>query len=69
MSPLLWWTIPAVATTAAIAWASWTGRTRRPEDAYDGVRAYQRFRSAMESGAAPAGRDGGRRRRSRRTGS
>ena len=47
MSPLLWWIIPVVATTGAIAWVSWVGRPRRPKEAYDSVAAYQRFRDAI----------------------
>jgi len=53
MSPLLWWSIPAVATTAAILWASWSSRTRRPEEAYDSVREFERFANAISGQQRP----------------
>lgn len=47
MSPLVWLVIPAVATLLAIAWVSWSSRTRGPEETHDSVAAYARFRAAL----------------------
>lgn len=49
MSPLVWLVIPAVATLLAIAWASWSTRTRGPEETHDSVAAYERFRAALSA--------------------
>lgn len=47
MSPLVWWTIPFVATFGAVGWNAWSTRDRRPEEAIDSVEAYEKFRTAI----------------------
>lgn len=44
---LLWLLPVPLATAGAIAWVAWRGRSRRPQDAGDGVAEYERFRAAM----------------------
>lgn len=44
---LLWLLPVPLATVAAIAWTAWSSRTRGPQDAADGVAAYERFRAAL----------------------
>jgi cytochrome c-type biogenesis protein CcmH/NrfF len=51
---LLWLLPVPVATAGAIAWAAWSNRTRGPQDATEGVAAYERFRQAL---ARPVERD------------
>lgn len=63
MTPLVWWAIPAVATIGAIAWNSWTHRTRRPVDPLDSIKDFERLRSALavdpsQQPAAPDRREG-----------
>jgi hypothetical protein len=52
------WLLPVpVATLGAIAWTSWTSRSRGPVEAVDSVQAYERFRQAMDA-PIPAPRTG-----------
>jgi cytochrome c-type biogenesis protein CcmH/NrfF len=44
---LLWLLPVPLATLGAIAWVSWSSRTRGPQDPADSVREYERFRAAM----------------------
>lgn len=64
---LLWLLPVPLATGAAIAWASWSSRTRSPQDPAQSVQEYARFRAALGSSvrppgsaAAPEGADDGR---------
>lgn len=42
------WLIPVpLATLSAVAWASWSSRTRGPVGALESVEAHERFRAAM----------------------
>ncbi|MEO6205803.1 MAG: hypothetical protein ABIO67_10520 [Mycobacteriales bacterium] len=51
MPAWLIWLLPVpVMTLAAMAWATWTNRSRGPVAAADSVRAHERFRAAL---AAP----------------
>ena len=52
---LLWLLPVPLATFAAIAWASWSGRARGPVDAEESVRAHERFRAAMATGLPTTG--------------
>jgi hypothetical protein len=48
------WLLPVpVATLGAIAWTSWTSRSRGPVEAVDSVQAYERFRRAMDAPIPP----------------
>lgn len=65
MPAWLAWLIPVpLATVAAICWGSWSSRTRRPQEAFESVQAYERFRAAMGSpvpaSTPPRGADAGR---------
>ncbi|MCW2723288.1 MAG: hypothetical protein JWN35_209 [Frankiales bacterium] len=44
---LIWLSPVPLATLGAIAWTSWSSRTRGPVEAIDSVEAYDRFRQAM----------------------
>ena len=54
---LLWLLPVPVATGAAIAWATWSSRTRGPQDPADSVEEYARFRAALGSSVRPPGGD------------
>ena len=54
---LLWLLPLPVATLGAVAWASWSSRTRGPEATSDSVQAHERFRRAMDRPVPPARRD------------
>jgi len=42
------WLLPVpLATLAAGAWATWSSRTRGPQDTADTVQEYERFRAAL----------------------
>ncbi len=45
---LLWLLPVPVATLAAVAWASWAGRSRGPVETAESVQAYERFRAALQ---------------------
>ncbi|MEX2291538.1 MAG: hypothetical protein WD794_14595 [Mycobacteriales bacterium] len=48
MSDWLLWLLPVpLATAGAIAWATWSGRSRGPRDTVDGIAEYERFRAAL----------------------
>lgn len=47
MSAIVWWSVPAVATLAAIAWTRWTARPRRPEGVTESVENYRKLQAAM----------------------
>lgn len=48
MPAWLLWLLPVLlAAPVAVAWLSWSGRTRRPVEAADSVQAYERFRDAL----------------------
>jgi hypothetical protein len=47
VSPLVWTSAPIVATSIAVGWVSWHGRTRRPRSEIDTVAEHERFRSAL----------------------
>ena len=51
MSAIAWWVIPLVATFAAIAYATWRGKPRAPEDTHEAMEARERFRRAIEGDA------------------
>ncbi len=58
---LLWLLPVPLATCAAIGWASWTSRTRGPQQPVESMREHERFRAAL---AAPVRHPpGGQRRR------
>lgn len=44
---LLWLSPLPLATLGAIAWTSWTSRSRGPAPAIDSVEGFERFRSAL----------------------
>jgi hypothetical protein len=44
---LLWLLPVPLATLGALAWATWSSRTRGPQDAQDSVQEYARFRAAL----------------------
>ena len=50
---LLWLLPVPLATTAAIAWASWSSRARGPVEAAESVRQHERFRAALAGTQAP----------------
>ena len=50
MSALAWWIVPVVATIGAIAYVTWRGRPRPPEDTHEAIESRERFRRAMEQG-------------------
>ena len=66
MAPWLIWLLPVpLATLGAIAWTTWSSRTRGPEQALDSVQAYDRFRAAMSTpvpSTHPPARGGDKRR-------
>jgi hypothetical protein len=47
MSPLLWWSFPAVATISAIVWNAWRTRTPGPVDPLDSIQEFERLRTAL----------------------
>lgn len=47
---LLWLLPLPLATGAAIGWAAWSSRTRRPQQPAESIREHERFRAAL---AAP----------------
>ncbi len=48
MPAWLVWLLPVpVATLAAVAWTTWSSRTRGPVETTDSVQAYERFRQAL----------------------
>jgi cytochrome c-type biogenesis protein CcmH/NrfF len=53
---LLWLLPVPVATAGAVAWTAWSSRSRGPQDAADGVAAYERFRAAFAAPAAAGDR-------------
>jgi hypothetical protein len=52
MSAIAWWIVPAVATLAAMAWARWAARPRRPQGVTESVEHYRRVRAAMAQTSA-----------------
>ncbi len=44
---LLWLLPVPLATLVALAWATWSSRTRGPQDAAQSVQEYARFRAAL----------------------
>lgn len=54
---LLWLLPVPLATTAAIAWATWRSRARGPQDTADSVQEYARFRAALGAQVSPRGQD------------
>ena len=58
---LLWLLPVPLATLGALAWATWSARTRGPQDAEESVQEYARFRAALGvsvGGERPSDRDG-----------
>ena len=49
MSAIAWWVLPIVATIGAIAYVTWRGKPRPPEDTHEAMEARERFRRAIES--------------------
>ena len=50
MPSWLLWLLPLpLATVGAIAWTSWTSRSRGPAQAFDSVEDFERFRAALTS--------------------
>ncbi len=47
---ILAWTLglPVAATLVAIWWTHWSSRPRGPEEAFDTVQAYERFKHAID---------------------
>jgi hypothetical protein len=61
MPAWLVWLLPVpVATLAALAWASWSSRVRRPVDPRESVADYARFRRALADPPAESGERSGR---------
>ena len=57
MPAWLLWLLPLpVATLGAIAWTSWSARSRRPAQAFDSVADFQRFRDALTAEPTRRGR-------------
>lgn len=54
---LLWLLPVPLATSVALAWATWSSRTRRPQDTADSVREYARFRAALGGQVRSRGQD------------
>jgi cytochrome c-type biogenesis protein CcmH/NrfF len=57
---LLWLLPVPLATLGALAWATWSARSRGPQDAADSVQEYARFRAALGvsvGGARPPDRE------------
>lgn len=50
---LLWLSGIPAALVGAIAWTSWSNRSRGPEQAIDSVQAYERFKTAMSASTTP----------------
>ncbi len=50
---ILAWTLglPVAATVIAICWTHWSNRSRGPDDPYDTVAAYERFKHAIDGHA------------------
>ena len=56
MSAIAWWVLPIVATIGAIAYVTWRGKPRPPEDTHEAMEARERFRRAIESPTPSHGR-------------
>jgi hypothetical protein len=48
VAALVWLAIPLVAVLAAMGWAAWAGRQRRPGDPLASVEEHHRFVQALE---------------------
>ena len=60
MPAWLVWLLPLpVATLCAVAWTTWTSRSRRPVEISDSVQAHERFRRAMATPLPPPPPDRG----------
>jgi hypothetical protein len=61
MSAIAWWSVPALATLAAIAWTRWAARARRREGVAESIENYRRLQAVMAP--KPATRPPGKGRR------